>query len=434
MPVMLSKQILKPGTYYPTGDDPVVVTPERIQHWADTFKKMSAAGMHVPVPLSHSKPGDPNYAPIHSAAKADYKPGPTHGGWLKDLRADDSGWLVADMDIDDPETAKKVEFFSPAIASGFTDGAGRTWNDAITHMAAVYHQVAHDQPEGFTQPPKMMGVVCLSIRDFKEPAMPKKLELMAKLGGLLKAAMDQHPNKVQLMANLPPAANRAMWAKVDAAGGKRTKDGQYDDMDGEWALSDEASAQALSLAQQLVDILSGGDGTALPGATEPEAAPLPDTIGAAGMAPAMMSIFKQMGVKLDALTAKTAALEAAAAKGHRADIKARLENVKRSGAVGAADVDVQIAAVDTALMSLATDGTPVLAGVEQTLKAWEQVIGNPLTTALSSGYNRNATPAPLPAGVGDRLTQMGIQTGEPSEPSRFVQEHNKKFNGRKSIT
>ena len=53
------KDLIPAGTWY-KGDTAHEVPASRLHHWADTFNKMTAAGVKVPLPLGHTTDADKN--------------------------------------------------------------------------------------------------------------------------------------------------------------------------------------------------------------------------------------------------------------------------------------------------------------------------------------------------------------------------------------
>jgi len=163
------KKILSPGRYLVNdlagGRRTEHFTTDRFKSWIATFNRMREAGLSVPAPTFH----DPQAVPLLDTAPG--KPStPSAGsfqnkGWWKDLFIDPaSGSLFGRLEIPLAEDAARigttVKDVSPLVRKSWTDGLGRTWEDAILHIGLVTHPVAPGQ-ENFQ--PILDGAMAFSL-------------------------------------------------------------------------------------------------------------------------------------------------------------------------------------------------------------------------------------------------------------------------------
>ncbi|OGT57675.1 MAG: hypothetical protein A3E01_02755 [Gammaproteobacteria bacterium RIFCSPHIGHO2_12_FULL_63_22] len=136
------KHILNAGTYR-APKRTIRITPERIRHWCEQFDRMSQAGLQIPVPWGHvnSTPRTPDEEEFWSSKY--------NAGFVKSLKTDEAGRLLAELEIPLEEDARRVgtvvREVSPEICDRFRDGSGNVWEDVITHVALVNMPVAAGQ-------------------------------------------------------------------------------------------------------------------------------------------------------------------------------------------------------------------------------------------------------------------------------------------------
>lgn len=158
-------RILTVGTHSsPQGD--VVVTPERLRHWSDQFKKMRQ-DMSIPAPWNHRKEALPG--------NDDFLKSPMNAGYVEEFTLSkdgksahividapgvefDNGKLITWTKIPETNAMVKtaVKEVSAGIAKEWKDGKNRVWNDVMTHAAVVIHPVVGGQ-EGFQKLSQEMG-------------------------------------------------------------------------------------------------------------------------------------------------------------------------------------------------------------------------------------------------------------------------------------
>jgi len=141
--VEFRKEIIRPATYTyinPATGTPerMTVTPETVKHFHDQGNAMIAAGLSIPLPLEHQPTAKPMTASEKAAANLKNNAGDTKRYEIG--KADDGqDALFAVVDVADPGIAEKIKnrsikWVSPWINS-FVDGAGKAWNNVISHIA-----------------------------------------------------------------------------------------------------------------------------------------------------------------------------------------------------------------------------------------------------------------------------------------------------------
>lgn len=156
------KIILSPGVYHaPQGR--LHATPERVKRWADTFRRMKANGIRVPVCWGHQPgaiPGDGQ-----DKAGRQYELSRFNAGYVTNMQRTADGDLEGELDIPGAEVdedgnlvtwakmpdGRKVRCAIKEVSAAirdWQDGSGRQWPDAIMHVALVPLPVVAGQ-EGF---------------------------------------------------------------------------------------------------------------------------------------------------------------------------------------------------------------------------------------------------------------------------------------------
>ena len=179
-----SKTVLRLGTFQPKEGE-FEATPERMQHWEDTFREMKEAGLLVPICWGHQPEGEPTND--QQLANKEYKKAQFNAGYLSDLRfdpssgelemegevpgaeLDENGNLVTKVEL--PDGTKMITAIKEVSASfrDWDDGQGRNWPDAMVHVALTPWPVVDGQEQGFEPKggPKTLGIdrgFCLSLR------------------------------------------------------------------------------------------------------------------------------------------------------------------------------------------------------------------------------------------------------------------------------
>lgn len=143
-----SKAILKVDTYQ-SPDGVVKVTPDRLRHWAETFRRMQSARIKVPVSWGHSD--DPKASSPVDPSVSNRLPQDAVGRLDSFKVSRDGGSARIVLDIPRDEDASKVKAnlaeVSPVIFDNWTDGKGHIHKDCITHIDLVQHPVDNSQSD-----------------------------------------------------------------------------------------------------------------------------------------------------------------------------------------------------------------------------------------------------------------------------------------------
>lgn len=146
--VGFKKAVLRVGKYF-SPDGEVPVTPERLLHWRDEFRRMKAARQVVPVDWDHAE--QTNRAGLTPLSLGDYRKRRSARntvGHLVDFDVTQDG-AVLTLDVPDEDAAGKADknliFVSPVISPIWRDGAANEYADCITHVDFVNHPVDHSQ-------------------------------------------------------------------------------------------------------------------------------------------------------------------------------------------------------------------------------------------------------------------------------------------------
>ncbi len=155
------KKVCLPTGVHHTRQGAAVVTPERIRHWHDSYQRMKARGIKVPISWGHhpeAKPSDTD-----SLAEKQFWTSKFNAGYVTDSSIDpktgalvltgdapaveqvEDGNLVYDADI---PNIGKVKCAIGEVSIGvddWTDGQKENWPDSLNHLALVTKPVWHGQ-------------------------------------------------------------------------------------------------------------------------------------------------------------------------------------------------------------------------------------------------------------------------------------------------
>ena len=145
----LKKAILKIGKYQ-SPDGEIVVTPERLRGWENSFGLMKSRNLGIPVGADHADDAAKT-VPVALSAGKQKKRSPLDGvGWLESFKvAADGKSAEITLDIADEKAAdkalKNLVEVSPIIYPTWRDGQGKEYSDVITHVDLVHHPVDASQ-------------------------------------------------------------------------------------------------------------------------------------------------------------------------------------------------------------------------------------------------------------------------------------------------
>lgn len=259
-PIRVKKEVARPGTNWyideTTGlPQKAEFTPETLQYWLTQGQAMIDRGLSIPVPLEHQR----DARPMSAAEKAAWNT--THNaGWvagyemqkIKDEAGKDIEALFANVDILDPEIAKKlphtIRWTSPWISS-FVDGQNRRWDGVISHLALTTRpRILKQQPF-----PSVDAAMSLAGMFVERVFDPKKLPLeaggfsLSRAGRLLKQPetgrfCPVYPNAFASWSGIGLATDKLPPEKDDKEGGAKPKEGTPDEKLDESGLTEPEKA------------------------------------------------------------------------------------------------------------------------------------------------------------------------------------------------
>lgn len=162
------KEILKPGDYR-SPDGNITISQDRMNHWVNSFQKMRASGLKIPLPWGHQSSASPKLE--ETPEEKEFRECKYNAGYVENLEIDKNGTLSMIIDVPRDEDASRVgtsiQEVSPQIETAWKDGKGKTWADVITHVALVTHPVVSGQ-NNFEQIEENKLVMRLSLKDYIE--------------------------------------------------------------------------------------------------------------------------------------------------------------------------------------------------------------------------------------------------------------------------
>lgn len=140
-----TKALLKPKTYH-SPDGELLVDDARLKRWADSHKRLSKAGLTVPMHFDHSDKPEDN----RPLTKKELRSAKNTVGKLAGVKyLGDGEGVELTLEITDPKAAGRAErneiFASPVIVAEFKDGAGQTHQDVFASVDMVDLPVDHAQ-------------------------------------------------------------------------------------------------------------------------------------------------------------------------------------------------------------------------------------------------------------------------------------------------
>lgn len=182
---LVRKTILVPGQYV-SPDGPVEITRERIQRFADTHARLSAAGVKFPVPWAHDSHADPLDPVRNPTAIRQFHKSRYNAGYYPKLDVGPEGELIATIDapglaVENGNLVSVVQVNGAPVKTAigevsvgiddWVDGKGRRHNDIIKHIALTPLPVVAGQS----------GFKGLATGDGKPPKLSLSLTRMATM-------------------------------------------------------------------------------------------------------------------------------------------------------------------------------------------------------------------------------------------------------------
>lgn len=201
--VLVRKDVLKPGKYF-KGGRTHTVTREDLASFVENFRAMKDANIRVAVPWEHPRGDDGEaYPAVHDDEVARRERSRLNAGWVKDLFLD-GDTLIAEADLKEDAASSLQQiggFVSPQFGT-FTDGKGRRWDRAISHIALTTRPVNLDQSERFE-------LVQFSLEDLEGDGMDDEVEKSPE--------SEAEETKPESSLPTPPAeepAEKDLWPEI----------------------------------------------------------------------------------------------------------------------------------------------------------------------------------------------------------------------------
>ena len=238
--MLVEKEIISPGQYWYTDEATGLprkldVTPDLTRYWHEQGSKMLGAGLTIPVPCEHDFSAHP------MTPKDKLK---NNAGWVKEFRLKKDK-LFGVVDVQDEEIAKKlphtIRWTSPWINS-FTDGAGRQWNNVISHLALTTRpRITNQEPFG-----SIAAALSIATNVKAESAAVGSGFCLSKAGRLVRRKKDkrirpQYPIAFSMISgvaladdDMPPMKKSKKGSNGNGGTDSEMNDGMddYEEMDG----------------------------------------------------------------------------------------------------------------------------------------------------------------------------------------------------------
>lgn len=377
------KVLLKTGKYKaPQGE--LHATRPYLRRLVDNFKKMSALGIKVPVCWGHQKKAKP--ADKDEQANEQFYKSRFNAGYLDDLnlqgddlaltldcpglQLDDAGHLLSVAETDDGVAVQTaIKEVSGAIKDRWVDGQGRTWQDALLHVALTPLPVVADQG-GFTALNTgefTLSLITLGDDDVadKEDKAPDTSGDGPSMESKFKAVLEKLAEKYQI--NLPDDTTpENAWERLEIAL-----------MQGEPA---EAEPEPTEANEEMEE---GGEIAA-----EPESRPV------------MLSLANAT----DPMTIKLLSTQQ---ESKRTELKRQIKSLQKRGMPRLTAEKLEATAAGYEL-SLNEAGEPVQADVEYRLSVWDEYL--PKKALTTEHLKAGARPVQRPVDVDEGVSPEEIKS------------------------
>lgn len=408
------KQMLMPGTYI-SPDGVLEVTAERLKGWAESHKKMKAAGYIVPSKWDHGKKLE-DLSPLQQDV---FKSSKNTVGKLVEFNVSGDGSNGAEivMEISDPIAAgrcKRNEIeVSPVILGEFRGGKGDKYQDIIGHVDLVDYAVDRSQT-AFSRPAESVStsvVACSLIRMSSSKSIFRLSSEDAK-------EMEDEDRKKMTEENESESED----ASDDKEGGDESTDEEQAD-----EIDTEAEAAEQARMVRVIDLLKAHDIALAPDVTKENL--LDHLESALGTSAKKDGIdVNESGVANDdedqnaqAVVAdpgyvSMSSLKKFAETSYSKDIAARLDRCLKSGRCTPAEHKAKTKDRGTIRLSLAQDGAPKSNSLTLWLESREALRENSAFDATAEANKSQLRMSSSPSGVS--VAQPGIADGhDPNDPA-----------------
>ena len=232
----LKKTILRVGTHH-SPDGALVVTPDRLRHWAAQFERLNQNGQIAPCSWDHAD-DSAGLLPVSLATYESDRATGSNLGKLHSFRVrPDGNSAEIVIELHDQQAIRSgktnVVKISPVITAEWTDDGGQTYEDVITHVDFVNHPVDHKQT------PFVACALRMNLDRQRSQVYRPSAESQARADAIADAVFGNNPKGAKRMTNLA-LSQPADGSLVDVS-----------------ELGDDARA-ALRQIREIVDRLDGG--------------------------------------------------------------------------------------------------------------------------------------------------------------------------------
>lgn len=217
------KQIFfKPGRYHVGGGRFRNITADDVADYVRGTQELLGYGHRVPLLYEHAAAGSSEGAPVQLSTLTQSKRDEAaeqvkHGaGWLNRVWLNEKGEAAHELEVTDPEAAKKlkegsIKFTSPELRESFIDGKGRTFNRVFAHIALTHRPRNLDQsPIEETPEAQEVGASQFSLADWE----PVQFSDMDEETGLNAKPADEAPDNPDLPQDNTPAHDEQQFQAV----------------------------------------------------------------------------------------------------------------------------------------------------------------------------------------------------------------------------
>jgi hypothetical protein len=179
MPIF-EQVILTPNRYHIGGGRFRDLTKDDLAEYVQGTQEILDSGIRISVPSEHPLPGTPEGAPIEEESPQ-FADAIRNAGWLKTIRQEKDGSVVAQYEITSSQYADairdgSIKYSSPELREGWLTGTGKKFGRCFTHFALT------PKPRNDEQEP-LEEVAQFSLAEIV-PTSKTKQKVRAMLGSL----------------------------------------------------------------------------------------------------------------------------------------------------------------------------------------------------------------------------------------------------------
>lgn len=381
---LFKKSILSVGKKY-SPDGVIDVTPERLSGFAKTFKRMSKAGLQVPVGWDHSDAPEETI-PVKSMSAGGSIKAANGVGYLHDVKlASDGQSAELVLDLRDPKAIEKAEQntvqISPIIHDQWRDGDGRLWKDCFGHIDLVHHPVDHRQTEF-----QSVAVACglrMSLNGGKSLSKVYRMADDQDDKGEVDSEASDTSTEANANPDLPESDGGAAKQRFEAIIAHLAEAGYVLPSDTDASNFEDRLLTALMTAaaakKKADEEAESKEDEAMPEINE--------------SSPAFAAMSLQARGAYNAVT-----------RMHRMALAERLQKVLETGRCSTAEHEQHSTALGAVKMSLSEDGTPSAPKVEEWIASREALPAGAVWDPATRTQRMSVSEASIPEGIDDNMS------------------------------